>query len=69
MSAFDYQATSGTVFVLGGETAGVSAQTAALTDIALSIPMSSDIESLNVAVAASLIAFTPHIRGKAESIT
>ena len=69
VSAFDYQATSGTVFVLGGETAGVSAQTAALTDIALSIPMSSDIESLNVAVAASLIAFTPHIRGQAESIT
>jgi 23S rRNA (guanosine2251-2'-O)-methyltransferase len=68
-SAFDYEASSGTVFVLGGETDGVSTHTASLKDVALSIPMAAEIESLNVAVAASLIAFAPLIRSQSAEDT
>jgi 23S rRNA (guanosine2251-2'-O)-methyltransferase len=41
------------VFVLGGETSGISVA----TDVDLSIPMHRGVESLNVAVAASVVAF------------
>jgi len=45
------------IFVLGNETDGVSKTVEALCDQWLSIPMNNEIESLNVAVTASLIAF------------
>jgi 23S rRNA (guanosine2251-2'-O)-methyltransferase len=45
------------VFVLGGETEGVSAGIKALPGEGLSIPMANGVESLNVAVSAALVAF------------
>lgn len=50
--AFDNQS----LFVMGNETEGVSPQTEALTDKHLFIPMANDVESLNVACAATVVA-------------
>jgi 23S rRNA (guanosine2251-2'-O)-methyltransferase len=47
------------VFVLGGETTGISVK----TDVGLSIPMHRGVESLNVAVAAAVVAFEIANRG------
>jgi 23S rRNA (guanosine2251-2'-O)-methyltransferase len=44
-------------FVLGGETAGISAEVAALLTGLLSIPMPGDVESLNVSAAAAVLCF------------
>lgn len=44
------------IFVMGNETMGVSPQTEALTDKHLFIPMTNDVESLNVACAATVVA-------------
>lgn len=52
-----YQSTQGSVFVLGNETDGVSKAVEKMCDHWLSIPMRNGVESLNVAVTASLIAF------------
>ncbi|HMV72926.1 MAG TPA: TrmH family RNA methyltransferase, partial [Pseudomonadales bacterium] len=52
----------GRVFVLGGETAGVSATVRALADESCSIPMANGVESLNVAVTAALVAFRARLR-------
>ncbi len=46
-----------TIFVLGNESEGVSGEVERLCNDALSIPMRRGVESLNVAVTASLIAF------------
>jgi len=46
-----------TVFVLGNESSGVSTQIRTLCDHEISIPMQRGVESLNVAVTASLLAF------------
>lgn len=56
-SVFDYQAAAATIFVLGNETDGVSKPVSQLADLGLHIPMAAGVESLNVAVAASLIAY------------
>ena len=56
-SLFDHRATGPVIYVLGNETDGVSDPVSALSDHALSIPMNNGVESLNVAVTASLIAF------------
>jgi 23S rRNA (guanosine2251-2'-O)-methyltransferase len=45
------------VFVLGGESEGVSAAVQALPHTALAIPMAPGVESLNVAVSAGLVAY------------
>ncbi|WP_029879799.1 TrmH family RNA methyltransferase [Simiduia agarivorans] len=45
------------VFVLGNETHGVSEQVQQLSDFGVRIPMHNGVESLNVAITASLIAF------------
>jgi 23S rRNA (guanosine2251-2'-O)-methyltransferase len=45
------------IFVLGNESEGVSREVEALCDERISIPMNRGVESLNVAVTASLIAF------------
>ncbi|WP_297441951.1 RNA methyltransferase [Sulfurimonas sp.] len=46
-----------TVYVLGNESDGVSPEVAKLCNDSISIPMKREVESLNVAVTASLIAF------------
>lgn len=46
-----------TIYVLGNESQGVSREIIALSDHCLAIPMANGVESLNVAVAASLVAF------------
>lgn len=51
------------VYVLGNETDGISAEVAALCDHQLAIPMRNGVESLNVAVTASLLAFRRILRG------
>ena len=56
-SLFSYHAPAHTVFVLGGETSGVGDDVSQLTDQRLAIPMSNEVESLNVAVTAALVAF------------
>jgi 23S rRNA (guanosine2251-2'-O)-methyltransferase len=45
------------VFVLGNETQGVTKEIESLSDISIKIPMKRGVESLNVAVTASLLAF------------
>ena len=54
---FEHSPTGHVAFVLGNETEGVSREVAELADTALSIPMNNEVESLNVAVTASLIAY------------
>jgi 23S rRNA (guanosine2251-2'-O)-methyltransferase len=56
-SFFDFKPTKPTVYVLGGETAGVDNRIKNAASISLRIPMSNNVESLNVAVTAALIAF------------
>ena len=46
-----------TIFVLGNESEGVSKEVEAICDSAVAIPMKRDVESLNVAVSAALLAF------------
>jgi len=48
-----------TIFVLGNETEGVTPEVEKLSDESISIPMNRGVESLNVAVTASLLAFIP----------
>ncbi|MFO7553164.1 MAG: RNA methyltransferase [Haliea sp.] len=62
-SLFSHRPGGHCVYVLGNETEGVSATTDALADVALSIPMRNGVESLNVAVTASLIAFAGALVG------
>jgi len=45
------------VFVMGGETEGISKRVRDLADERLSVPMANGIESLNVAVTAALVAY------------
>lgn len=51
-----------TVFVLGNETKGVSKEVSQHCHKQVSIPMNNDVESLNVAITAALIAFHPGLR-------
>lgn len=57
LSLFEHKEQDFCVYVLGNETEGVCTEVRALADIHLSIPMRNGVESLNVAVTASLIAF------------
>ncbi|BFM07587.1 RNA methyltransferase [Halioxenophilus aromaticivorans] len=50
------------VFVLGNETDGVSAETNKASDYRVAIPMNNGVESLNVAVTASLLAYRKHLQ-------
>ena len=45
------------IYVLGNETHGVSAQIIKTCQHTLGIPMANDVESLNVSIAGSLVAF------------
>ncbi len=53
----DATKTAKSIFVLGNESDGVSSEVEALCNDSISIPMKRGVESLNVAVTASLIAF------------
>jgi 23S rRNA (guanosine2251-2'-O)-methyltransferase len=57
LSLFEFRPRTHCVYVLGNETEGVSAEARAIADTGLSIPMNNGVESLNVAVTASLIAY------------
>lgn len=61
LSLFEHRPGGHCVYVLGNETEGVSRAVAALADTPLSIPMGNGVESLNVAVSASLIAYAPYL--------
>ncbi len=52
-----HQPSKASIFVLGNETEGVTPQVADSASQQLKIPMANDVESLNVAVTAALIAF------------
>ena len=54
---FEFTPKRHVAYVLGNETEGVSKDVVQLADKSLSIPMNNGVESLNVAVTASLIAF------------
>ena len=56
-SIYDVQKSSKAIYVLGNESDGVSKEVEALCNDSLSIPMNRGVESLNVAVTASLLAF------------
>jgi 23S rRNA (guanosine2251-2'-O)-methyltransferase len=57
LSLFQHRPQGHCVYVLGNETDGVSQAISSLTDTPLSIPMGNGVESLNVAVTASLVAY------------
>ncbi|MCK4738286.1 MAG: RNA methyltransferase, partial [Sulfurimonas sp.] len=56
-SIYDVKASDKSIFILGNESDGVSAEVEKLCNDSISIPMNRGVESLNVAVTASLIAF------------
>lgn len=56
-SIFDYKPAGKEIFVLGSESSGISKPVRKLTDNSLFIPMADGIESLNVAMAATLISY------------
>ena len=49
------------IYILGNETKGISDDIKQLVNESLSIPMNNNVESLNVAITAALIAFRPVI--------
>lgn len=57
LSLFEHRPAGHCVYVLGNETDGVSKEVRQAADTPLSIPMGNGVESLNVAVTASLIAY------------
>lgn len=56
-SIYDIKKSDRSIFVLGNESEGVSKEVEKLCNDSISIPMNRGVESLNVAVTASLIAF------------
>jgi 23S rRNA (guanosine2251-2'-O)-methyltransferase len=60
-SLFEAADNSAAVYILGNETTGVSAPVSALAQRHLHIPMRNGVESLNVAVSASLIAYADYL--------
>lgn len=60
-SVFEAEPRASAVYVLGNETEGVSDNVQALADKILHIPMRNGVESLNVAVSASLIAYAAYL--------
>ncbi len=56
-SIYDIETAKKSIFVLGNESDGVSQEVQELCNDSICIPMNRDVESLNVAVAASLLAF------------
>lgn len=63
LSLFQHQSRQHSIFVLGNETNGVSKEVLRLADKKIMIPMNSGVESLNVAMTATLIAYAPLAQG------
>jgi len=61
-SLFDTVFADRSLFILGGETDGLSAETRTLEHSPLSIPMAEGVESLNVAVSAALVGYAGLLR-------
>ncbi len=59
---FEHKTTQSVIYVLGNETEGVSKEVQKLKHTSLGIPMANGIESLNVAMTATLIAYQTLIR-------
>ena len=57
INLFELSPTTASVFVLGNETDGVSAEIDALADARVFIPMANGVESLNVAVTGALLSY------------
>ena len=57
-SLFDYRPTGSSVYVLGNESSGISADIQKIATHTLNIPMRNGVESLNVAITAALVAFS-----------
>ncbi|MCS5587586.1 MAG: RNA methyltransferase [Porticoccaceae bacterium] len=53
----EFKPSEPTIFILGNESQGVSREIIDISDYAVGIPMANGVESLNVAVAAALVAF------------
>ena len=64
---FDFQATGSCVYVLGNETDGVSRTVRELATKRLRVPMHNQVESLNVAITAALVAFRQPLAGGGEA--
>ncbi|MEM8594758.1 MAG: RNA methyltransferase [Pseudomonadota bacterium] len=62
-SIMSYHTNKQACYVLGNESHGVSREVADVCNVHLSIPMHNDVESLNVAVSASLICYAHHFNG------
>lgn len=62
-SLFAWQPAGSAIYVLGNETEGVSKAIRALPHTTLAIPMANGVESLNVAMAATLVAYARHLGG------
>ncbi len=56
---YQYTFTKPTVFILGNESTGMCDEVTKACDVMLKIPMRNNVESLNVAITAALIAFHP----------
>lgn len=54
---FDHRPAHRTVYIVGSEAQGISAEVGALLDTRVAIPMAGGVESLNAAVAAALVCF------------
>lgn len=61
---YDYR--SGTAFLIGNESAGLSEETAQCADVYLKIPMEGRVESLNAAVASSILLYEAHRQRRAH---
>ena len=57
MSLFDADLPERAAYVVGNESSGLSDSAAESVDLLLSIPLRNDVESLNAAVAASIVGF------------
>ena len=57
ISIFDLKETNRDIFILGNESRGVSKEISELANIRVKIPMNRGVESLNVAITASIISF------------
>ena len=63
ISLFEHRPAGHCVYVLGNESEGVSPAVRNLSDVSISIPMANGVESLNVAVSASLVAYAGLLAG------
>ena len=59
---YDYTFAEPTIFVLGNESEGLSKEVSNACTVKLKIPMNNQVESLNVAITAALVAFHPALR-------